>query len=160
MFKRKNLQGYNLSKKSYLKRRHLPRFLLGLLLAVTSTSALTIRHEITANGDIPFITTWRVSGDQAGRTVKIPTHSEPIKINQVSYNYTIDWGDGTGIETKTDNTVPVHTYAVDGDYQIKIRGTFPGWTFLNNNSHTITDEEHAIMAKKIIKLNQWGNIKW
>ena len=40
-----------------------------------------------------FITTWKVSGDSDGRTVKIPVYKNIYKhkINNAAYNYTIDW---------------------------------------------------------------------
>ena len=61
-----------------------------------------------------FITTWKVSGDSDGRTVKIPVYKNIYKhkINNAAYNYTIDWGDGSPIEAKSGYVSPSHTYAI------------------------------------------------
>ena len=49
-----------------------------------SASATYTLNIISANS---FVTTWRTTTD--GESITIPTHSES------TYNYTVDWGDGT-----------------------------------------------------------------
>lgn len=121
-----------------------------------------------------FITTWKVSGDSDGRTVKIPVYKSSLAnmIGYATYNYTIDWGDGSPIEAQSSYVSPSHTYANDGEYEIKIEGDFPGMTFgvhpLHPNSSIYASSAFAdnndtavqSMAKKIRSIKQWGKIKW
>ena len=48
-----------------------------------------------------------------------------------TYDYYVDWGDGTAEANVTANTSQTHQYAASGIYQIKIRGTFPRIYFNN-----------------------------
>lgn len=121
-----------------------------------------------------FITTWKVSGDSDGRTVKIPVYKNIYKhkINNAAYNYTIDWGDGSPIEAKSGYVSPSHTYANDGEYDIKIEGDFPGMTFSDEPrsqgrrtyySDAFPDNDDRAsesMGRKILFIKQWGKIKW
>ena len=121
-----------------------------------------------------FITTWKVSGDSDGRTVKIPVYKNSYKhkINNAAYNYTIDWGDGSPIEAKSGYVSPSHTYANDGEYDIKIEGDFPGMTFSDEPrsqgrrtyySDAFPDNDDRAsesMGRKILFIKQWGKIKW
>jgi PKD repeat protein len=66
----------------------------------------------------------------------------------LTYNCTIDWGDGTQT-TQTTDVSPTHTYATAGVYTIEITGTFPA--IYNNN----VDDE-----LKIVGINTWGDIAW
>ena len=121
-----------------------------------------------------FITTWKVSGDSDGRTVKIPVYKSSLAdmLGYATYNYTIDWGDGSPIEAKSGYISPSHTYANDGEYDIKIEGDFPGMTFGVHPQHPnssiyassafadYNDTAVQSMAKKIRSIKQWGKIKW
>lgn len=121
-----------------------------------------------------FITTWKVSGDSDGRTVKIPVYKNIYKhkINNAAYNYTIDWGDGSPIEAKSGYVSPSHTYTNDGEYDIKIEGDFPGMTFSDEPrsqgrrtyySDAFPDNDDRAsesMGRKILFIKQWGKIKW
>lgn len=86
-----------------------------------------------------FITTWQTT--TASETIQIPTNSG-------SYNYTINWGDGT--EESLTSTNPSHVYTDAGTYAISIRGTF-GQIYLNNN---------ATYRDKLLTIEQWGSIAW
>ena len=86
-------------------------------------------YSWTFNGDIhegieedKFITTWTVTdGD-----LSIPIYT--FSSDNVSYDYTVDWGDGS-IETDiTDDTS--HTYATAGTYTVKFMETFRKCIFL------------------------------
>ncbi|MDD7884808.1 BspA family leucine-rich repeat surface protein [Flavivirga sp. 57AJ16] len=64
-----------------------------------------------------------------------------------TYNYTVDWGDGS-----TDTNVPgdiTHTYVTPGKYTISISGNFPSIYFNNSGDRN-----------KIIEILAWGNIQW
>jgi hypothetical protein len=54
-------------------------------------------------------------------TVRTTTNNEVIYARMVGTNYTIDWGDGI----VNSNTFS-HIYAIPGDYQISVTGTFTG----------------------------------
>ena len=84
-----------------------------------------------------FITTWNVGNN----------HSITIPINRdYSYDYTVDWGDGTVSNETGDAT---HTYDTEGTYQVKITGSFPAIYFFR-----------PVGADEIQSIDQWGSIKW
>lgn len=82
----------------------------------------------------PFIMTWE-AGEIANKLIFYAQEDK-------TYNYHIDWGDGT-----TDTTVEKlisHTYTAAATYTITIRGQFP-WLRFSCRSATI---------------EQWGDIQW
>ena len=86
-----------------------------------------------------FVTTW--STDSANQNVTIPVRSD------LTYNYTVLWGDGTNSTGLTGNAT--HTYATADDHQIRIYGTYPG----------IHLDDHSD-ASKLISIDQWGSNEW
>ncbi|APQ18984.1 BspA family leucine-rich repeat surface protein [Maribacter hydrothermalis] len=90
-----------------------------------------------------FITTWKTDnpGSTAPNSIVIPTYPGE------TYDYTVDWGDGTIESNLTDNAI--HTYATPGIYSVAISGTFPRIYFNNSG-----DKE------KLILVNQWGSTNW
>lgn len=78
-----------------------------------------------------FTTRWTVAGDATARTITLPLNSG----NGSTFNCMVDWGDGTSstVISATDAN-RVHTYAVDGTYDVEIRGTCEGWSFSNGGS--------------------------
>ncbi|WP_298477165.1 BspA family leucine-rich repeat surface protein [uncultured Maribacter sp.] len=91
----------------------------------------------------PFVTTWKTDnpGTSTDNQITIPTFSEE------TYNYTVDWGDGSSDTGVTGDIT--HTYATAGTYEVSISGEFPR-IFFNNSG----DNE------KIVFVNQWGNNQW
>jgi surface protein len=91
----------------------------------------------------PFIFT--VKTDNAGDS---NDHSFIIPIEDgLTYNYNVDWGDG---DTTTGTTTSAsHTYAVAGEHQISVSGTFPLIKFNFGGDRN-----------KIISIDQWGTNKW
>ncbi len=87
-----------------------------------------------------FITTWTT--EAFNEEVTIPTVG-------TGYDYQIDWGDGTVETNQTGDAV--HTYAADGDHQVKIIGSFPGIHL---------SEGTADNAAKLKSVDQWGTNKW
>ena len=65
-----------------------------------------------------MITEWNVSGD-VGLTITLP-------VSGAGLNITVDWGDGSAIETIT-TEYPTHTYAQAGVYEIAVAGNCPEW---------------------------------
>lgn len=135
-------------------------------LAIVSAGVLFIFTSQPKNASAfepdAFVTTWRITGDDAGRTIIIPINTQ---LNQYAHlgpiviNFTVDWGDGTPIEPVTNASLVgiarvSHTYTTPGDYKVKIRGSFPGW-----NMGILSGDAKA-NANKIISLDQWGTSKW
>ena len=81
---------------------------------------------ITDGGDYAavFRSTWKIP---AGGTITLPIVSDVA----YTYNFTVDWGDGTAISTITahDDAAITHTYAAAGDYNVLIAGTLEAWSF-------------------------------
>ena len=86
-----------------------------------------------------FITTWKTTSDNEDIII-------PIEYGY-SYNYDVDWGDGTVTAHNTWHTA--HTYEKSGTYQVAIIGKFPS-IYFNNAFH----------KNKIISIDQWGDIQW
>ena len=86
----------------------------------------------------PFITTWETTTANEKVTIKIN--------NNFIYDYTIDWGDGTIENNKTDSSN--HDYKEAGVYTVSISGIFPAFRVLEDSK------------KKIKTIEQWGDNKW
>ena len=87
-----------------------------------------------------FITTWQTNSPNESITI-------PLFPGE-TYNYLVDWGDGT-VEVYTTDQSPSHTYASPGNHTVMIGGVFPRIYF----------NEDPI-ASKIISIDQWGGIQW
>ena len=92
-----------------------------------------------------YVTTWKTdnSGNSNDNQITIFTD------NDETYNYNIDWGDGTSNLNVTGNIT--HTYSTIGTYTVGITGTFP--RFISNGSF-FGD------AEKLISIDQWGTNAW
>ena len=78
-----------------------------------------------------------------GESITIPTHDGS------TYNYNVDWGDGTVDFARTEDEDASHNYASSGTYTVSITGDFPR-IYFNNSGDT----------DKIISIEHWGNIVW
>ena len=87
----------------------------------------------------PFITTWRTTWNN--EKITIPTNRGS------SYNYTVDWGDGS-VDSDLNGDAS-HRYASPGTYRVTIKGDFP---------HVYFDCSPG--ANKIRTVKQWGDIQW
>ena len=94
----------------------------------------------TALAQTEFITTWQTTS--ASETVTIPTNGGE------TYNYNVDWGDGSPVETGLNGDAS-HTYSTAGVYTVTITGTFPRIYFNNGGDRN-----------KILSVEQWGNQAW
>ncbi len=88
-----------------------------------------------------FVTTWRTT--MANESITIPTATGEV------YYYTVNWGDGSAIETITTDASPSHQYTTEGIYTIRVSGLFPRIAFHNTGDKL-----------KIIAIDQWGTNKW
>jgi surface protein len=96
--------------------------------------------------DMSFRSTWETTN--ANTVITIPTN------DQMTYDGTIDWGDGSGVQTFTvyNDANLTHTYTNAGEYQVKIDGTFE--TFAANGSTTNTS---ITLLKSVENL---GDVGW
>jgi surface protein len=94
----------------------------------------------------PFTTLWRV---EAGQTITLPTNSE------YSYNYQVDWGDGS--PSSTHGLEASHEYSSSGEFEVKITGIYP---------HAATGAEYysgslcSINQPVLLGVPVWGDIEW
>ncbi|MGY3793474.1 BspA family leucine-rich repeat surface protein [Aquimarina sp. 433] len=88
-----------------------------------------------------FVTTWQTT--TANEVITIPIRSTE------TYNYSVDWGDGT-IETGLTGNV-THTFATAGIKTIKITGDFPAPFFTR-----LTGGDEG----KLLTVEQWGTQQW
>ena len=84
-----------------------------------------------------FVSTWTTTG--ADQTVTLPLSSK----SGVSYDFTINWGDGT-IETVS-SAAASHEFASAAEYTITVTGTIKGFTFNNSGDKTV-----------ITSITKWG----
>jgi len=90
----------------------------------------------------PFITTWEVTNESLEITIPVPS-------SEYSYDYTIDFGDGTTMTNVASSIT--HTYSSAGIYTVEISGVFPAIRIYDS------DYENQIKLKSI---EQWGDVAW
>ncbi|TRX58666.1 BspA family leucine-rich repeat surface protein [Fulvivirga sp. M361] len=112
-----------------------------------SDGVLAASSEITVNvtdvseiASVPFITTWETTADNESITI-------PIDEFNFTYNYNVDWGDGSTSSNQTGGAS--HTYATAGTYTVSITGLFPAIYFFNKGD-----------KDKIRTITQWGDNSW
>lgn len=107
----------------------------------------TVKIKVTnvidsmAEDENSFITTWLTTSNDESITIGT--------IESLTYDYTIDWGDGT-IENIATSNRPEHVYTTPGTHIVAIQGKFPGMR--------MEDEYPSIY--KLTSIEQWGNIQW
>jgi surface protein len=128
---------------------------LGAIGLFYSPAGLTCRNILTGTyswiitGDnplvTPFVSTWNTSntsfGSSAANQVQLPLELSG------TYNFTVDWGDGSPIDTITvwNDPLTLHTYAIAGTYTITITGQIEGFVFNNSGDR-----------QKILSVSSWG----
>ena len=105
----------------------------------TVTIKVTDVEESLASDPNAFVTTWKTT--VINKEVVIGTK------DGFTYDYTIDWGDGTVEEINT-SAPPSHVYATAGNHTVAILGQFP-YIFMPNGD-----------ASKLLSIDQWGSIQW
>ncbi len=105
-----------------------------------ATITISVENVMDSMAEDPdsFITTWKTETD--GEEIKIGID------NDYTYNYTIDWGDGTVEQLTEVDGNPSHVYATAGTYTVAIQEEFPAI--------------NPMGSSKLISLEQWGNIQW
>lgn len=104
----------------------------------------TINPLVNASTDA-FVTTWKTDNSGSSGDDQITIFTD----NSLTYDYRVDWGDGT-VETGITGNI-THTYDSAGTYTIRIIGTFP--RFISNGSF-FGD------AEKLLSIDQWGTNAW
>jgi uncharacterized repeat protein (TIGR02543 family) len=96
-----------------------------------------------AKWQLPFVTTWQTdnSGTSNNDQITIPVASGE------TYDYTVDWGDGT-IESNLTGEA-THTYTSTGTKTVRISGTFPRIYF-----------NYSGDKDKFLTIEKWGEIEW
>jgi uncharacterized repeat protein (TIGR01451 family) len=95
-----------------------------------------------AHAQDPFITTWEVEANDLDITI-------PTVPTEYSYDYTIDFGDGTVLSNVASSIS--HTYASAGTYSVEITGTFPAIRIYDLDTND---------KLKLRSVEQWGDISW
>lgn len=97
-------------------------------------------EEPIEENSTPFIITWKTN--MGNQTLHIGANTD------YSYDFTIDWGDGT-IEEIIEIAPEAfeHTYEMAGTYTVSIKGEFPSFSFSEDSSY-------------VKSIDQWGDIVW
>jgi surface protein len=96
-----------------------------------------------------FTSTWNTAnvstGSSTNTQIKLPLESTG------TYNFVVDWGDGTtNIITTWNQAEVTHTYGTIGTYTVKIEGVILGWRFSQANTDVL----------KIITVTKWGSLRF
>ncbi|MDC6363319.1 MULTISPECIES: BspA family leucine-rich repeat surface protein [Flavobacteriaceae] len=121
--------------------------------SIIDTYGWTI-NDAGNDGGCAFVTTWKtdnlgISGDNQ---ITIPTYPGE------TYNYTVDWGDGT-FDTHVTGDI-VHTYTNAGTYQVSITGIFPRIYFEADISEIDSSPIGLDDNNKLLSVDQWGINQW
>ncbi len=111
----------------------------------------------------PFISTWTTNPKLASyQHSKDISEEKQIKLPLVpngSYNFTVDWGDGTSNHiTQFDAKQVKHTYENEGTYTIQINGELKGWSFGWLYSKDDKKFSYYGDAEKLIGISSWGDL--
>ncbi|WP_298516759.1 BspA family leucine-rich repeat surface protein [uncultured Kordia sp.] len=98
---------------------------------------------------VSFITTWQVG---ANETIVIPTFPG------ATYDYRVDWGDGTVDTNQTGDAT--HTYTNADVYTVSISGTFPRIYFNNDLLVDNVTPRPNGSKDKLLTIEQWGPNQW
>ena len=105
----------------------------------------------------PFTTSWNIDSDFVNQTFNFRRATTGTTNNNTYFDYQIDWGDGSAMESFTDNTTPSHTYTSAGTYDIKVVGMIPGMTL----SYTSGNQQYPRPeAEKLLEIKKWGDCKF
>ena len=96
-----------------------------------------------------FVSRWDTTKTATGSSNSTSVRLPLINTTNSSYNFTVDWGDGTSSFVNSfDNPNKTHGYASSGLYNLTINGTLVGFGFDNGPERL-----------KIIEVMQWGNLR-
>jgi len=117
-----------------------------ITLSITdSLQTRTTTRNITVDAGIQFVSKWNTSnpGTSGSNQITLPL------VSTGSYNFNVDWGDGTSNTITSYNQAEVtHTYATAGEYTVSITGDIEGFSFNYSGDY-----------RKIIEISEWGGLK-
>ena len=98
---------------------------------------------VKVNTAMPFVSRWRTTKPNESITL-------PLQRGH-TYNFTVDWGDGSSVSQINSYThaSKTHIYASKGDYIVTIAGTFPTWSL-----------EQSKDKNKIVEVVDLGEVGW
>jgi len=107
--------------------------------------------EASFSSDCSNVFSFNITVPDGGSDFIIPISTS----SSLSYNYYVDWGDGTVNTEQTSDAS--HTYAnstgADVVYNISIYGEFPAIEFYSDSSDSTNDH-------MITQITSWGDIEW
>ncbi len=105
----------------------------------------------------PFITVWKTDNNGVTEDNQIRL---TLSTDKYTYNYSVDWGDGTSEMNLTENVV--HTYPSPGVYTVKINGIFPRFYIdFDENDYSYDGAMLDYSDKrKLVAVSQWGSMPW
>lgn len=122
-----------------------------------NTEEVRVRIRVTkimdaiAEDPNAFVTKWRIPSDDFELVIGINFG--------LSYDFTIDWGDGTVEELSSLTDHPSHIYENAGTYTVAILGNFPAiqmhYPFDNDENSKLVASRQTLMG-----IEQWGTIAW
>ena len=125
---------------------------------------------ITDGGGIappsPFRTTWDTRINIADYTTTSVSASNKIVLplhNDGTYDFEVDWGDGTSDHITTASTgAKDHTYSTPGIYTITITGALQGFSFGRLTDSTMVPHQsaHVTDAQKLLSIDEWGCLRF
>ncbi len=86
-----------------------------------------------------------VKTDNAG--VSTSTQFRMPLTTSTNLGFTVNWGDGSPLETITDHTLAIHDYGTAGTYTISVTGALLGWQF-NSGGDKL----------KMLNVSQWAGL--
>ena len=111
---------------------------------VSQAGDIAMEAPPVANNMNRFVTLWEFTSPNTSFTIPIKTGSD------LTYNFTVDWGDGSPQSeiTSFDDPDKTHIYENNGEYKITIIGSCSG--FQNDANH----------SNQLIKVLNLGNMSW
>jgi len=110
----------------------------------SAMNVATITRTVTVLAARPFISRWQTTTGNQEVTINI---NDDIDTSIIQYDYDVDWGDGSDIDTGLDSNA-THTYTDAGTYTVTISGSLLGLKACANGENTL------------ISVDQWGDIQW
>ena len=115
---------------------------------------MNVTRNVIVKGSIAtsMITEWTIPS--ANTTIKLPVQSHGGN----SLNITVDWGDGSAVQTVTTN-FPTHTYTTAGTYDITVSGTCPAWGYMGSGRVSTTlNSDYYTYTQYLTKVKQFGEL--
>jgi surface protein len=104
-------------------------------------------HGIVGSSIVQFVPTFEFSVKTDNAGVSTSTQFRMPLTTSTGLNFNVDWGDGSAIETITNHTLAIHTYATSGTYTISVTGAILGWRFNEGGDR-----------RKMLNVSQWAGL--